>query len=80
LAEKVAGRICGGLRKVRRGSLEVVWVVWAVWAEHDVLDVSDSGVQCWWFDKSGKLHGKVFPDEVLVKAASSNLAIQINLR
>ena len=45
-----------------------------------VLDVSDSGVQCWWFDKSGKLHGKVFPDEVLVKAASSNLAIQINLR
>jgi uncharacterized protein YodC (DUF2158 family) len=44
-----------------------------------VLDVSDSGLDCWWFDKSGKLHNKVFPDEALVKAAPSNAAIHIDL-
>ena len=35
-----------------------------------VLGVSDKGVQCRWFDKSGKLHNEMFPDEVLVKGAS----------
>jgi hypothetical protein len=45
-----------------------------------VLEVSDSGVQCRWFDKSGKLHDKVFPDEALVKAASAYLTINMNLR
>jgi uncharacterized protein YodC (DUF2158 family) len=45
-----------------------------------VLEVSDSGVQCRWFDKSGKLHDKVFPDEALVKGASPYLTINMNLR
>jgi uncharacterized protein YodC (DUF2158 family) len=45
-----------------------------------VLDVSESGVQCCWFDRSGKLREKIFPDEVLVEARSSNLTINFNLR
>jgi uncharacterized protein YodC (DUF2158 family) len=44
-----------------------------------VLDVSDySGVHCCWFDR-GKLREKVFPDEALVKAAPSNVEINIDL-
>lgn len=44
-----------------------------------VLDVSEEGVKCRWFDKSGKLHDKTFPCETLVKAESSRLTINIDL-
>lgn len=43
-----------------------------------VMDVSDDGVRCWWFDKS-KLHEEVFPAEVLIEAKAANLAINIQL-
>jgi uncharacterized protein YodC (DUF2158 family) len=44
-----------------------------------VLDASDEGVRCRWFDKSGKLHEKTFPDETLINAESSRLTINVNL-
>ena len=34
-----------------------------------VMDVSDEGIRCWWFDKD-KHREKVFPDWALVEAES----------
>jgi uncharacterized protein YodC (DUF2158 family) len=43
-----------------------------------VMNVSDDGIRCWWFDKS-KLREKVFPDWALVEAKSATSVINIDL-
>jgi uncharacterized protein YodC (DUF2158 family) len=46
-----------------------------------VQDVSDQGVKCRWFDKSGKLRADMFTDEELVEEPSSPpLTINMDLR
>jgi hypothetical protein len=41
-----------------------------------VMDVSDDGVRCWWFDKS-KLHEEVFPAEVLIEGIGASNTITV---
>jgi uncharacterized protein YodC (DUF2158 family) len=43
-----------------------------------VLDVSDDGVRCWWFDKN-KLHKEVFPAEMLIEAPPSGVTNTITV-
>jgi uncharacterized protein YodC (DUF2158 family) len=42
-----------------------------------VMDVSDDGVRCWWFDKN-KLHKEVFPAEMLIEAKAAGFTLNVN--
>ncbi len=44
--------------------------------EMDVLDVSDTGVLCGWFDKNGKLHKELLPSEALIEAPPPGASIK----